>query len=225
VSDTIAYTVKYPLFSSVKKYPGRKGNLNLLFSLPEINPSYLHPVNEPVKKRVGFPGIGAGIEYYYKNNKFLQLRADAIITSGLSLYESFDNYPYDWEDKADWAEQESSDYSYSYNFSLTDNWKTGHFTLGYGLNYAINQWRERIYYWHNDNWSEMGYTPNIDYEEDKHQTNHSLGFAFNTYYQFTKHFYVGVIYRPSVYRIFPQQQFRYEHLISIDMAWKISLHK
>jgi hypothetical protein len=225
VSDTIAYTVKYPLFPPVKKYPEKKGNLNLLFSLPEINPSYLHPLNEPAKKQVGLLGIGAGIEYYYKNNKFLQFRADAMYIGDFSLAESFYDYPYDWEDSADWKTQESSDHSNSYNFSLTDNWKTGHFTLGYGLNYAINRWREHTDYWHTNNWAENGYIPEIDYDEDKHQISHSLGFAFNTYYQFTKYFYVGVIYRPSVYRILPKQQFRYEHLISIDLAWKISLHK
>jgi hypothetical protein len=227
--DSVSYTVKYPFLKSIKAKPTNKGDLNILFSLPEINPFYLHSLNNSIKESVGFPGIGAGFEYYYAHNKALQLRADAILTSGFN-FEPFDFTPIGWEDQENWVGQETSDYSYTYNFSLTDNWKTGRFVMGYGINYAVNRWREHIDHWYNNQREEEKgasekYYPQIGYQEEKRLTNHSFGFVFNTYYRLTNHFYVGVIYRPSVYCFSPSPQFRYEHIISVDLAWKISLKK
>lgn len=55
--------------------------------------------------------------------------------------------------------------------------------------------------------------------------NLALGFVFPTYFQFGEYFSVGVIYRPTFYRPDLTDKFAYEHLISVDFAWKIRLKK
>ncbi|KAA6301792.1 MAG: hypothetical protein EZS26_002101 [Candidatus Ordinivivax streblomastigis] len=224
--DSVSYTVKYPFLKSIKAKPTNKGDLNILFSLPEINPFYLHSFNNSIKESVGFPGIGAGFEYYYANNKALQLRADVIHMGSLFPYGYWFDYFSDWENSEDWTGQKTVNRSNTYNFSLTNTWQNRRFTIGCGINYALNEWNERLYHWSNQ-WEEKleNYIQQLDNEELRSQKNHSLGFVFNTYYRLTNHFYVGVIYRPSVYCFSPSPQFRYEHIISVDLAWKISLKK
>jgi hypothetical protein len=54
------------------------------------------------------------------------------------------------------------------------------------------------------------------------KNNTMLGLTLNTYYRFTEHFYLGLIYRPS-FRDLSNNKMKYEHSISLDFMWKIYL--
>lgn len=99
--------------------------------------------------------------------------------------------------------------------SLTDNLKLGNFSFGYGANYSQNQWRYR--YIADDTLS----TPSFSTSK----SSESVGLTFNSYYRIGKTFHIGLVYRPTFFRIKPTSEFIYEHLISIDFAWKWKIKK
>lgn len=100
--------------------------------------------------------------------------------------------------------------------SISNNHKLGTFSLGYGLSYSKNTWDFRYY----DKFD----APPPTREPIKKSSN-AIGLIFPTYLQLGEHFNVGVIYRPTFYRPKLNDKFKYEHLISIDFAWKIRVKK
>jgi predicted small secreted protein len=186
-------------------YKPETGNLNLLLAIPEVNFFHLKPENETTKNFEGFIGLGIGAEYFYKDNKSLQLRGDFITD-----FPVFVPAPYDWDESQPWEN------CHAFNISLTDNFRWKRFQTGYGLNLARNTWIQHAYY----------IEPEADIQPEridgKTKTNTMLGLSLNTYYRFTEHFYFGVIYRPS-FRDLSNNQMKYEHSISLDFMWKIYL--
>jgi len=190
--------------------PHEKGDFNIQLSIPGINLFHLSPKNETTRNLGGFFGLGIGAEYFYKKNKSLQLRGDMII-----------DYPVPVPMGIDWDESEPRESCDAYNINLTDNFYIKRFQLGYGLNYAKNTWFYSGYY---KNLPEIIIDENYKQEwiEGKTKTNMMLGLALNSYYRFTSHFYMGVIYRPSFFEL-SNPKFKYEHSISFDFLWKIHL--
>jgi len=174
--------------------PANKGQINLNLSWPGINNLILRPQNESYKSSIGILGISAGLDYFYKENKFINVTASAVTDSFVAEYAS-----------GEW------DFMSSVYYSLTDNINFKRFTLGYGLNYSINTWDHRYYY-------------GFDAPPPKHdpvvKSNKSLGFTINSYYRIGRYFNIGLIYRPTFIRINPNTELNYEHLISLDFLWK-----
>ena len=185
----------------------KRENFNILISIPEINLFHLSPKNETPRNFAGFIGLGLGAEYFYKNNKSLQLRGDAIMDFIAPV-----PAPFDWDESAPWES------CYTFNINLTDNFYIKRFQLGYGINFAKNTWVYHGYY----NKPFEKFTENEEFEwiDGKTKTNRMLGLNLNTYYRFTNHFYFGVIYRPSFLEL-SKPEWRYEHSISFDFLWKI----
>jgi len=102
----------------------------------------------------------------------------------------------------DYENVDAETFLWSNNFSLSNNHRLNRFTLGYGFSFATNHYN----------------LPNAD--PAKH---YAIGNVFSTYYQFSKSFHLGVIYRPTYYRPQLLDKFQYEHAISIDLMWKIRL--
>jgi hypothetical protein len=175
----------------------------LFFSLPWVNNFYLQPHQETSKANTGFWGISAGLEYYYKEKKYLSLTGSAVmdffIPFPAAVYFS--------------GEVENM---YSVNTSLTDNFKFRRFTVGYGLNYSRNTW-ELVYH--------DRFDPPPPTREPVSKSSSIIGFTFDGYHQIGKRFYVGLIYRPTLLNIYPDVDFKYEHLISLDFKLKIRLRK
>jgi hypothetical protein len=199
------FTRPYPLSH------GRVGQINIYFSLPLLNQIYLHPQDETTKANIGMFGLSGGLEYYYRKNKFLELGMSLVSGTHLHLGEHFQaSYPNDsLKYHIGLSEDESNSSLY---FSLTDNFRFTRFTLGYGLNYSENLWDvsyQRIYA--NDT-----VTP-IKASVDKYSM--TWGITLNGYYQWGKHFFIGLIYRPTLLTTVPVFEFKYEHLISLDLKW------
>ena len=182
-----------------EKHPKKKSDINLSFSVPYVNGFNSEPDGYGTIVNTGFWGISTGLEYFYKDNKYLGLKfAGATdffvpIPAAVTLSEERENL------RTAYVE-------------LTDNFKIGRLNIGYGLNYAINEWQFI---------DETDLNNTIEFEK----RNLSFGITTNTYFQFSKLFFVGVIYRPTFYRIEPKTDFKYEHLISLDFAVKIPLKK
>lgn len=180
-------------------YPKSQNDINLVFSIPYVNGFYFKPQGYGTKTEIGFFGISVGIEYFYKPNKYFSFNTSAV-TDFIAPVPAPVHY------------DGAYDKMNSIYFSLTDNFKIKRFSLGYGLNYSINNW---IYI--DDS--------NIQNKMEIKRKNQSLGLSTNAYFQFGKFFFVGVIYRPTLYKLQPKTEFKYEHLISLDFAFKIPLGK
>ena len=185
----------------------KRGNFNILLSIPEVNLFHLNPKNETQRNLVGFLGLGLGTEYFYKNNKSLQLRGDAIMDFIAPVPAPFDAYG-PWES------------CYAFNINLTDNFHVKRFQLGYGLNFARNTWVYHGYY--NDTFEELAEDEEPEWIDGKTKTNKMLGLSLNTHYRFANWFYFGVIYRPAFFEM-SNSKLMYEHSISFEFMWKIHL--
>ena len=178
-----------------------KGELHLHVSLPHINSFQLTPNNEGTKINTGFWGLTIGLDYYYSKSQFFNAGI-----SGVSDF--FVPFPAAVDISGEY-ELMSSRY-----FSLSNNHRLKRFTFGYGLSYARNTWDFRFY-------DRFGPPPPT--REPIKRSHNSFGLVFPTYYQLDEHFHIGVVYRPTFFRPNLSDNFKYEHLISIDFAWKIRL--
>lgn len=183
-----------------KKSQIEKGDIDFVFSIPLFNNFYFKPENYGARYESGIFGMSLGADYYYKPRKFLNFNITGAIGNS-HIGECFDN-----------CETEGLSTLY---FSLTDNFNSGNFYMGYGLSYSRNYW----------SYSRSGFFMD-DAEEpvesiyiESHST--SIGMLTNVYFRLSKMVSVGVIYRPDFYRITPTTEFIYEHLISLDLSFKV----
>lgn len=142
-----------------------------------------------------FLGAAIGLDYYYSKNKFINLE----VSTASDFYGSLPL-------KLFLIFKKRHDEVMSSNYiSLSNNYKFKRFTFGYGLSYARNYWELRI------EWPR------------KIKNNIALGLVFPIYFQAGDFFNIGVVYKPTFYRPNATDKFLYEHLISVDFAWKIKL--
>lgn len=176
--------------------PTQKGQVNFMISIPYVNSFYLQPQNEPLKVNTGFWGISTGMEYYYKKNKFVNITVNGATDFFVPVPAAVDIF----------GEFESMASTY---ISLTNNYRINRFSVGYGLNYSNNVWKLN------------NTDPIIPLTRELvNKSSQSIGLTFNSYLQLSKHFYLGLIYRPTFLKTFPVHKMEYEHLITIDCAWK-----
>ena len=195
-SDTIC---KYFRFGQ----SNNKGELHLSLSLPHINSFRLTPENEGTKTNTGFWGITIGLDYYHSNNQYINLGI-----SGVSDF--FVPVPAAVDISGEY-ELMSSKY-----IAISNNHRLSRFTIGYGFSYARNSWDFRYY---------DRFDPPPPTREPVKKRSNTFGLFFPTYFHLGEHFNIGVVYRPTFYRPNMIEKFKYEHLISIDFAWKIKLKK
>ena len=186
-----------------KSFPTNKRQINFTYSLPWVNSFYLQPSQETAKANTGFWGISAGLEYYYKENKFLSLNGSAVMDFFIPFPAAVDFS----------GEVENM---YSVYTSLTDNYRFRRFTVGYGLNFSKNTWK-LVYH--------DRFDPPPATREPATKSSNSLGFTIDGYHQIGKRFHIGLIYRPTLLNVYPDIDFKYEHLISLDFKWKFRLKK
>jgi len=186
-----------------KTYQTNKGQLNLTYSLPWVNSFYLHPNQETPKLNTGFWGISAGLEYYYKKDKYICLAGAAVEDFFIPVPGAVDLS----------GEQESMNSIYA---SLTDNFRCRRFSVGYGINFSKNTWRLDYY----NRWNSLPPT-----RDPAKKSGNSFGITLDGYHQIGKRFYMGIIYRPTIANVYPDFEFKYEHLISLDFKWKITVIK
>lgn len=179
-----------------------KGGLYLRLSLPHINTFYLQPENEPDKKiRTGFWGLSIGLDYHHSNNQFLNVSASAVTDIIIPFPAAIDRS----------GEYETTSSAY---FSLSNNHKSKRFTLGYGVSLGVNYWAIKF---------DDRFDPPPPTREPVTKKHSSLGLVIKSYYEFDERLSTGIIYRPTFIRLNVEPTIKYEHLISIDFAWKTRL--
>ena len=207
-ANDIAYAINTVNPSSNKK------ELKLHLSLPHINSFRMLPENEGVKINTGFCGYAIGLDYFPKDNQFINFGVSLVLDFFSPIPAPFDMC----------GEYQSMSSIY---FSLSNNHRLGqynrmrktrqiHLNVGYGLSYAINMWAFR--------YDDRFCNPPPPTRDPVTKSHSALGLIFPVYIQ-RKNLCVGVVYRPTFYRPTLTDKFVYEHLISIDFAWKIRLKK
>jgi len=178
-----------------------KGQILIHLSFPYINNFHFSPDNEGTKNNTGFMGYSVGLDYFYKVNRYVNFSFSQI---------QYFYLPIAFVDKGDEYELMSS-----YIFNLTNNYQVNRFSVGYGIVFSKNSWELR-----NRSWDENSPT-----RKPVKKDNNTFGLSFSTYYQLTQSFHLGLIYRPTFLRVNSDPMFKYEHTISIDIAWKIRIKK
>jgi hypothetical protein len=175
----------------------------LRLSVPYINSFYLQPTGElDAKANTGFWGLGVGLLFRHASSQYLGLEASVATDLPVPMIGAVDFY----------GEHE---FMTSYAVDLTNNHVWRRFSLGYGLSYGMNRWDVRYFY---D--PEVPAPPRAPIE----RRGHSLGPVFPAHYALNERFAVGLVYRPYLYRFGAESGFRYEHVISVDIAWRLGLH-
>lgn len=197
------HTVCLLAFGQNKKIKSfQKNDFRIDLKLPWVNHLALNPDNKFKENRLGFVGVGMGIEYNYAENKYLETSFSAAATS---------NIPF----PAPVLKSYNKSFTTFYG-GLTKNIIKNRFTIGYGINYADNQWAEVI----------RGSSNNpLATDSLTEYSNKSLGVTLNTYYRLGKTANVGITYRPSLFNIEDNFSFLYEHLITIEFMWRVHLFK
>ena len=114
----IGFKKEHPLIT-------KKGDILIAPHIPLLNSFYLHPEGQSTKSQTGTVGIGFGVEYYYKDNKYVRFNVSACMDA-IILPVFYDEL------------------MTNINFSLTDNFKFNRLNLGYGLNFSLNSWKKDI---------------------------------------------------------------------------------
>jgi hypothetical protein len=181
--------------------PG-KGQWLLHASIPYGNIYYFVPSGQSSAFGYSYYGLSLGLDHYHRKGQFLELAASA--TTGWP-------FPFPAPVRFDGA----FDFMRTQYASLTNNHKVWRLSIGYGLCLGQNIWTRRYY----------NTTPTTIYQPPMRRTHTVAGMVFPLYYQATQRFRMGVIYRPTILRPTLSSYSRYEHLMSLDLAWKIGLNK
>lgn len=178
----------------------KKGEFLLHLSLPNANQFLFKPDGEQLQSNGGFLGLSIGLEYYHSRSQFLNLSASWVTDFPFPFPAPYDRF-------GDIYKEMSSTF-----VSLSNNHKVQRFSFGYGLFYGQNKWQ-------------INYPRDSSLIIDRSVTkkHNVLGLVGSTYFQLGNSFNMGLIYRPSFIRFGTQNRYRYEHLISLDLAWKIKL--
>lgn len=181
----------------------QKGNVYLQVSLPHINSFLLKPDHEQdYKASLGFWGFTLGLDYYHSPRQFVSISASAVSDFFLPVPAAVDMS----------GEYELMTSGY---VALSNNHRIHRFSLGYGISLARNGWG--LYY---EDWGD----PAPSTREPVILSNNALGLIFPVSYQMGEHFFVGTVYRPTLFRLSSVSPVKYEHLISLELGWRIRLN-
>ena len=179
----------------------KKGDFRLKLGLPYFNHLMLVPSNTITVNKVGFIGESVGMAYNYSDNRFLEFSFSFVGVANHPL-------PFPIDREGDYTTQ------YSSYFSLSHNHQVNKMTYGYGVNYAFNTWAEGFRSFENP---ALNTRNQID--------NQAIGLTLNSFYQIRKSFHLGMIYRPTYFRRGNTFGHQYEHLVSIELLWRIKLNR
>jgi hypothetical protein len=175
--------------------PYKKNDLYFHFGLPHINSYLIRPENEEKKKFTRFFGISLGLDYFIENKQFLNFTGWSTAGVPVPIPAAITlEYPFQ--------------YVSSTFLSISNNHVINRLSFGYGLSFSKNNWEFR---------------DKFIQENNKNKTSKAIGFVFPSYLRLSKHTQLGLVYRPSFYSQSQSNSFKYEHLISYELAYKFNL--
>jgi hypothetical protein len=177
----------------------QKGEWYLYSALPYMNHILWHNDREDnYIHRTGYLGFSLGLEYYYQTNRFIRFSA-----SHTSAYENIG-------DRRDLEIEEFS--LISKYLSITHHHRWNRFSFGYGLGYQRREIFKRSL---NNNNFGSGFSSRII--NDWHN---AFSIPLPAAIQLNSQLYLGFIYMPSLYLAPSPLAFRYEHVFTVEIAWK-----
>ncbi|MEM1319067.1 MAG: hypothetical protein AAGG75_02360 [Bacteroidota bacterium] len=196
MQDTVAEYYPWPILTNDKKWM-------LHLSIPYFNSFYLQPDGEDPQYEAGFWGISLGADYHYKRNRSVHLSVSGASSFFLPIPAAVD-ISGEWQIAGSWFVTAAHQHHWN------------RFQLGYGLSFARNVWEWK--------YSEI-FDPLPPTRPEAYRQNNSLGAQLSGYARTGKRFYLGFLYRPTFLRFNSSEQaLAYEHLISLDLAWKFRLN-
>lgn len=196
----LIFVSNFCLAQTERRTEYEKNDFRLDLKLPHINHLALNPNKEFRDSKFGFNGYGIGFEYNYSEKRFIETSISFVLTFEFPVPAPFD--------------REYNRALYSYYLSATDNVIHNRFTFGYGISYAVNH-RNEIY-------RDLGGGP-TPLPDNTYYSNGNLGLTLNTYYRIGRTLNIGIIYRPSVVNLNEGFEPIYEHLISLELNWRIKM--
>jgi len=190
------YLLPLFLFLGTQTLFAQKGLFSFNVGLPYFNHMVIQPSPDISRSKAGFIGESLGLEYFYSDRKFIAINAYFAGVAKNPLPFPFDRQgPYTFQ--------------YTYYFSLTHNHQIKRLNFGYGLNYSMNIWAE-------------GFRVIGDpMASTRNQINNpALGLTFKGHYKIRKSFHLGLIYRPTYFRLKKDVSNKYEHFASIEILWR-----
>ncbi|MEQ9262496.1 MAG: hypothetical protein RLP14_04975 [Owenweeksia sp.] len=178
-----------------------KGSIQLHVSVPEINYFHLQPhgLDYP-HQSIGFTGICLGADYFYRDDYFIHSSVTAAADFFLPIPVPVSG----------WGFHESTA---SLFVNLTHGFRNQRFSHSHGLSLSRNIYKNTV-------WSDE---PLQNQTTSIYSTSNAFGLYFDVYIQLNNSFHLGVTYRPSVWRFSDGRSQAYEHLMSLDLAWKLPL--
>ncbi len=178
------------------------GSWFLHTSLPHLNNFYFQPSGEPdVKRSTGFLGFALGLDYYHRRRQYLSLKASAMLDAPIPVPAAIEY-------------EGTYTISAATYLSLANSHKFHRWSLGYGIAAGVNTWRVNY---------RGGFEVPPPTRSPKRTMHWTMGLVFPVYYQTSRSFHLGIVYRPSFYRFDLKPSFQYEHILSLDLAWKFKV--
>lgn len=187
-------------FTKAFNYNSRTIRLNLL--MPYVNQFAYRPYLTDYKNSIGFIGIGVGGDYFYKPSRFVSVEIATMM-----------NFPVPFPASVHYGG--AVIFFKSSHILIGTNYKLRRFSLGYGLALSRNNWELKYY-------GNTIINPNMI---ENQVISYNLGLNFPINYQLSKNFHFGINYRPALLQLAPKFGFNYEHLISLNLAWKFRISK
>lgn len=178
------------------KFKRTKGDFILNINLPSPHWFNMGTENKNRYKASGLLGTGLGLDYYYRDKKFLNLEfsvktnAFDILISSISIQDRF----------------------YIYSLVFTDNYRYKYFEFGYGLNTSFSNLK--IY----------SKNKQIDSYLSQNSNQFHLGVSTRASYQITGILNVGIFYKPTFIKITDSKtQNIFESVYGFDLRFKLKL--
>lgn len=189
----------YKATAQKRARPHQQGDFHIALKLPHVNFLHFTPRKEFSEQQFGFNGYGAGLRYFYKDNRSLVMDASFLLT-----------FPFPFPVPIDAWYNKTLGTVY---FSITDNYQLKRFSFGYGFNYSMNSFNE--YYRHM-----LADTSITVFPEGRGLiVNKTIGLTLNSYFRLGKIAHIGLIYRPTFLNISRPAGFNLEHALMLEFCW------
>ena len=147
--------------------------------------------------RAGIIGLEIGVNYFYRENKFLSYNTGGGVATELDLKSS--SY-----DSAHLRETGATIYT-----SIRDNFTKGIFDIGYGLSFSYLSWAAAPFY------------SSLNLPTHTVRTI-GMGLSFSAHIRLTPGFKIGLLYQPNLLNINRSPTFEYQHYLSFHATWSFS---
>jgi hypothetical protein len=188
------YYVKDSLILRHRFAPMQKGTANLSFSLPFTTIFSVRSLGKQYNS-AGILGLETGLDYFYKENRYLSLNVGA----------ATDRLPVDYFGPG-YVQTAVAVYA-----SARNNMLLGSFDLGYGISVS------------HLTWSRVPIGDSLLTTQSQKST--GLGFGFSAHYRLGKYFQLGVLYQPTLLSNSISPSFAYQHFMSLNFTLKIPVKK